>query len=171
MKISQNLRIFSKFMEFSVFRAIHPPETLIFLRDYWCFRHPAIFTKFWVFNKKSKICEKIQNSTFSHFSAQIHILRKMGPGAPKKTNNGWNCIGFKGPGASGPRGTKNAKSCANRAKYFAFSLNILILCKIKQFAENHHFALCRNVGIPCKFQPNKPGTPRINVVPPPFLRN
>ena len=139
MEISQNFRNFSKFSEFCIFQAIHPPETLIFLRDHWCFRHPAIFMKFWVFNKKAKICEKIKKFTFSHFSAQIHILRKMDPGAPKNPKKGWNCIGFKGPGASGPRGTKNAKSCANRAKYFAFSLKILILCQILQFSAKSSF--------------------------------
>ena len=67
MKISQNLRNFSKFSEFCIFQAIHPPESLIFLRNYWCFRDPAIFAKILISNKKAKICEKIINSAFSHF--------------------------------------------------------------------------------------------------------
>ena len=67
MKISQNLRNFSKFSEFCIFQAIHPPESLIFLRNYWCFRDPAIFAKILISNKKAKICEKIINFAFSHF--------------------------------------------------------------------------------------------------------
>ncbi len=118
--------IFSKFTEFSVLRAIHPPETLIFLRNYWCFRDASIFVEFFIFTKTAEICEIIKNFTFSHFSSQIHILWKIDPGSPKKPKKGWNCIGFKGPGASGPRGTKNTESYANRAKYFAFSMEIRI---------------------------------------------
>ena len=98
--------IFSKFREFSVLRAIHPPETLIFLRNYWCFRDASIFVKFFIFTKTAKFCEKIIIYVFSHFVAQNHILRKVGPRAPEITKYVWNSIGFKGPGASGPRGTK-----------------------------------------------------------------
>ena len=76
LEIAEKSMILSKFMEFSVFRAIHPPETLIFLRDYWCFRHPAIFMKFWLFNKKSKICEKIKNSIFSYFQRKFTFCGK-----------------------------------------------------------------------------------------------
>ena len=126
MEISQNLRNFSKFSEFCIFQAIHPPESLIFLRNYWCFRDPAIFAKILISIKKAKTCKEIINFAFSQFSAENHILRKMGPGAQKTSQKGWNCIGFIRPGASGPRGTKNVKSCENRANYFAFSLNILI---------------------------------------------
>ena len=57
-KISQNFMNFSKFSGFCIFRAIHPPEPLIFLRNYWCFRDPAIFVEILIFTKKSKICEK-----------------------------------------------------------------------------------------------------------------
>ena len=62
--------IFSKLMEFSVLRAIHPPETLIFLRNYWCFRDASIFVKFFIFTKTAKFCEKIIIYVFSHFVAQ-----------------------------------------------------------------------------------------------------
>ena len=64
MKISQNLRNFSKFSEFCIFQAIHPPESLIFLRNYWCFRDPAIFAKILISSKKAKICEKMTFSIF-----------------------------------------------------------------------------------------------------------
>ena len=67
MKMSQKLRNFSKFSEFCICQAIHPPESLIFLRNYWCFRDPAIFAKILISNKKDKICEKIINFAFSHF--------------------------------------------------------------------------------------------------------
>ncbi len=151
LEIAEKSMIFSKFMEFSVFRAIHPPETLTFLRGYWCFRHPAIFVEFWGFNKKAKICEKIKNFTFSHFPAQIHILRKMGPGAPKKPKKGWNCIGFKGPGASGPRGTKKREKLRKPRKTFCvFHGNSNFHAKSWKFLKNHHSAPSRNVGIPCK---------------------
>ena len=99
-----------------------PKELLVFSRSRHFRENPD-------FHQKSEICEKIINFAFSHFSAKNHILRKIGPGAPKTPKKGWNCIGFIRPGASGPRGTKNAKSCENRAKYFAFSMKILILCK------------------------------------------
>ena len=64
MKISQNLRNFSKFSGFCIFQAIHPPELLIFLRNYWCFRDPAILAKILISSEKAKICEKM---IFSHF--------------------------------------------------------------------------------------------------------
>ena len=58
---------FSKFMEFCVFLAIHPPETLIFLRNYRCFRDASIYAKFMILTQKPKICEKIIISVLSHF--------------------------------------------------------------------------------------------------------
>ena len=85
MKIPKNSRNFSKFSEFCIFQAIHPPESLIFLRNYWCFRDPAIFAKILISIEKAKICEKIINFAFSQFSAKNHILRKMGPGAQKNS--------------------------------------------------------------------------------------
>ena len=126
LEISLKIRNSSKFSEFCIFEAIHPPESLIFLRNYRCFRDPAIFTEISIFIKKVRICAKIINFAFSPFSAKSHILREMGPGAPKSYKKGWNSIGFIRPGASGPRGTKKAKSCKNRAKYFAFSLEFVI---------------------------------------------
>ena len=66
-EISVKSMIFSKFMEFCVFRAIHPPETLIFLRNYRCFRDASIFAKLVILTKKPKICEKIVISVLSHF--------------------------------------------------------------------------------------------------------
>ncbi len=75
----------------------------------------------------------------------------MGPGAPKKTNNGWNCIGFKGPGASGPRGTKKREKLRKLRKTFCVSdENSDFYVKSWKFLKNHHFALSRNVGIPCR---------------------
>ena len=81
------------------------------------------------FHQKSQNLRKTINVAFPRFGGESHILREMGPGAPKTPKKGWNCIGFIRPGASGPRGTKKAKSCENRAIYFAFSLEFLILCK------------------------------------------
>ena len=125
-KISQNLRNFSKFSEFCIFQAIHPPESLIFLRNHWCFRDASIFAKFSIFTKNAKIREKIIIHAFLTFCSKDHNLRKIGPRAPEITKDVWNSIGFKGPGASGPHETKNAESCENRAKYFAFSVKMLI---------------------------------------------
>ena len=66
LEISVKSMIFSKFMEFCVFRAIHPPETLIFLRNYRCFRDASIFATLVIFIKNPKICEKIIISVFLH---------------------------------------------------------------------------------------------------------
>ena len=126
MKIPKKSRNFSKFSEFCIFQAIHPPESLIFLRNYWCFRDPAIFAKILISSKKAKIYEKMIFFHFCDSFVKKLFFAKMFPGAPKTTKKGWNYIGFKGPGASGPRGTKNAESCANRAKYFAISMKIMI---------------------------------------------
>jgi len=97
-------------------------------------------------------------------------LRKVGPRAPEITKYVWNSIGFKGPGASGPRGTKKLGKLRKPCETFCvFGENVDFYVKDLKFAENHHSALSQNVGIPCKIQSNKPGTPRINLVPPPFL--
>ncbi len=151
-KISQNVRNFGKFSRFCIFRAIHPPESLIFLRNYWCFRDPAIFAKILISTKKVKICEKI---TFFHFCYNFVrklFFAKMGPGAPKTPKKGWNCIGFIRPGASGPRGTKKPGKLRKSRKTFCVSdENPDFYAKSWKFLKNHHFALSRNVGIPCRF--------------------
>ena len=79
MGILQDFRNFSKFSEFCIFQAIHPPESLIFLRNHWCFRDPAIFAKILISIKKAEICEKIINFAFSHFSAKITFCGKWAP--------------------------------------------------------------------------------------------
>ena len=124
---------FSKVSGFCIFRAIHPPEPLIFLRNYWCFRDPAIFVKTLIFTKKAKICEKIINSALSYFPAKNHILRKMGPGAPKTPKKGWNCIGFIRPGASGPRGTQKREKLRKPRKIFC------VFDENSDFMENGNF--------------------------------
>ena len=142
--------IFSKFKEFSVLRAIHPPETLIFLRNYWCFRDRTIFMKFLIFTKKAKVCEKIMKSAFPHFPARNDILRKKGPRAPETSKKGWNSIGFKGPGASGPHGTKKRGKLRKPRKISCvFDENSDFYVKSWKLLKNHRFAPSQNVGIPC----------------------
>ena len=76
----------------------------------------------------------------------------MGPGAPKTPKKGWNCIGFIRPGASGPRGTKKREKLRKPSKTFCvFDGNSDFYAKSWKLLENHHFALSRNVGIPCRF--------------------
>ena len=58
LEISVKSMIFSKFMEFCVFRAIHPPETLIFLRNYRCFRDASIFAQLMIFTKNLRSARK-----------------------------------------------------------------------------------------------------------------
>ena len=75
----------------------------------------------------------------------------MGPRAPGSPKKGWNCIGFKGPGASGPRGTnKREKLRKPREIFRVFRKNADFYAKGWGFAKNHHFALSQNIGIPCK---------------------
>jgi len=75
----------------------------------------------------------------------------MGPGAPKNPKKGWNCIGFIRPGASGPRGTKKREKLRKSRKTFRVSdENPDFYAKSWKFMKNHHFALSRNVGIPCR---------------------
>ena len=143
--------IFSKLTEFSVLRAIHPPQTLIFLRNYLCFCDASILMKFLIFTKKAKVCEKIINPAFSHFPARNNILREKGPRAPESSKKGWNCIGFKGPGASGPRGTKKRVKFRKPRKIFCvLHGNPDFYAKSWKFMTKHHFAPSQNVGIPCK---------------------
>ena len=118
LEISLKIRNSSKFSEFCISEAIHPPESLIFLRNYRCFRDPAIFTEISIFIKKVRICAKIIDFAFSPFSAKSHIWRKMGPGAPKDLQKGWNSIRFIRPGASGPRGTKKCERLRKPRKIF-----------------------------------------------------
>ncbi len=75
----------------------------------------------------------------------------MFPGAPKTTKKGWNCIGFIRPGASGPRGTKKREKLRKPRKIFCVcDGNSDFHAKSWEFRKKHHFALSRNVGIPCK---------------------
>ncbi len=91
LEIAEKSMIFSKFMEFSVLRAIHPPETLIFLRNYWCFRDASIFVEFFIFTKTAKFCEKIIIYVFSHFVAQkSHFAESW----PKGSRNHKICMEF-----------------------------------------------------------------------------
>ena len=151
MEIPKNSRNFSKFSEFCIFQAIHPPESLIFLRNYWCFRDPAIFAEILISNEKFKISEKIIKFPFSQFLAKNHILRKMGPGAPKTPKKVWNCIGFIRPGAPGPRGTKKREKLRQPRKIFCgFYKNYDFHVKFWEILKKHHFAPSQNVGIPCK---------------------
>jgi hypothetical protein len=70
----------------------------------------------------------------------------MGPGAPKSYKKGWNSIGFIRPGASGPRGTKKAKSCKKPRKIFCVFAGICDFhVKSWKFLENHHFALSQTL--------------------------
>ena len=79
------------------------------------------------------------------------FFAKIGPGAPKTPKKGWNCIGFIRPGASGPRGTKKREKLRKSRKTFCvFDENSDFRAKSWEFLKNHHFALSRNVGIPCK---------------------
>ena len=151
MKISQNVRNFSKFSRFCIFRAIHPPESLIFLRNYWCFRDPAIFAKILISTRKAKICEKSLFSIFVIILWKSDFFAKMGPGAPKKPKKGWNCIGFIRPGASGPRGTKKRERLRKSRQTFCVSdENPDFHVKSWELLKNRNFALPRNVGIPCR---------------------
>ena len=71
--------IFSKLTEFSVLRAIHPPQTLIFLRNYLCFCDASILMKFLIFTKKAKVCEKIINPAFSDSPSKEITFCEKGP--------------------------------------------------------------------------------------------
>ncbi len=151
MEISQNVRNFSKFSGFCIFRAIHPPESFIFLRNYWCFRDPAIFAKILISTRKAKICEEITFFYFCDNFVKKWFFAKMGPGAPKNPKKGWNCIGFIRPGASGPRGTKKREKLRKSRKTFCVSdENPDFYAKSWKFLKNNHFALSRNVGIRCR---------------------
>ena len=122
------------------------------------------------FHQKTELCEKIINPAFSDSSSKKSHFAKKGPRAPESPKKGWNFIGFKGPGASGSRGTKKrAKLRKSREIFRVFRENADFYVKSWEFTKKHHFALSHNVGIPCKIQSNKPGTPRINLVPPLFL--
>ena len=151
LEISEKSKYFSKFSGFCVFQAIDPPKLLINDKDYWCFCNPVDFAEIMIFIKKAKICEKI---TFFHFCDNFvkkSFFAKMGPGAPKTPKKGWNCIGFIRPGASGPRGTKKREKLRKSRKPFCVSdENSDFYAKGWKFLKNHHFALSRNVGIPCR---------------------
>ena len=151
LEISEKSIILSKFTEFSVLLAIHPPETLIFLRNHWCFRDASIFAKFSIFTENAKIREKIIIHAFLTFCSKNHNLRKIGPRAPEITKDVWNSIGFNSPGASGSRGTKKrAKLRKSREIFRVFRENADFYVKNWEFTKKHHFALSQNVGIPCK---------------------
>ena len=137
LEISEESIIFSKFTEFSVLLAIHPPETLIFLRNHWCFRDASIFAKFFIFTKNAKIREKIIIHAFLIFCSKNHNLRKIGPRAPEITKDVWNSIGFNSPGASGSRGTKKrAKLRKSREIFRVFRENADFYVKSWEFTKN-----------------------------------
>ena len=83
LEISLKIRNPSKFSEFCIFEATHPPESLIFLRNYRCFRDPAIFTEISIFIKKVRICAKIINLAFSPFQQKVTFCGKWVPGHRK----------------------------------------------------------------------------------------
>jgi hypothetical protein len=63
-------------------------------------------------------------------------LRKVGPRAPEITKYVWNSIGFKGPGASGPRGTKKrAKLRKSREIFRVFRENADFYVKNWEFTK------------------------------------
>ena len=63
-EFSWKIKKFNKFYEISNFEAIHPSESLIFLRKYWCFCDLLIFTKIMIFKKKVEIFQKFTFSCF-----------------------------------------------------------------------------------------------------------
>ncbi len=150
-KISEKFKHFSEFNDFCIFRAVDPPKPLINDNEYWCFCKPVDFAEIMIFIKKAKICEKSLFSIFVIILSKSHFFAKMGPGAPKTPKKGWNCIGFIRPGASGPRGTKKRERLRKSRKLFCvFDGNPDSYAKSWKFLKNHHFALSRNVGIPCR---------------------
>ena len=64
------------------FEAIHPSESLIFLRKYWCFCDLLIFTKMLIFAKKVKISKGIIFCFFG-FYGKVNFCRKWAQGGPK----------------------------------------------------------------------------------------
>ena len=83
LEIAQKFKHLSKFSEFCIFQAIHPPEPLINQRNYCCFCNPVDFAEIMIFIKKAKICEKIVNSAFSHFQQKVTFCGKWVPGHQK----------------------------------------------------------------------------------------
>ena len=152
LEISEKSKHFSKFSDFCIFQAIDPPKPLINDKDYWCFCNPVDFAEIMIFIKKAKICEKITFFNFCDNFVKKSFFAKMGPRAPGTPKKGWNCIGFIRPGASGPRGTKKREKLRKSRKTFCVSdENPDFYAKSWKFLKNPHFALSRNVGIPCRF--------------------
>ena len=77
-----------------IFLGNGPPESLIFLGVYWCFRDGLIFHKKVIFAEKVKNHKNWNFRIFYDFYVKSAILRKMGsraPGTPKSTKKS---IGF-----------------------------------------------------------------------------
>ena len=124
LKISEKFKHFSEFSDFCIFRAVDPPKPLINDNEYWCFCKPVDFAEIMISIKKAKICEKITFFIFCDNFVKKWFSAKMGPRAPGTPKKGWNCIGFKGPGASGPRGCGKLDFCKFRNIFFTLSMKI-----------------------------------------------
>ena len=114
-------QVISRFLVNLVNFTFSGPSTL---QNHWyslgiigVFAIPPFSCKPWFSSKKLKSGRKSLIPHFRIFS-ENHILRKKGPRAPETPKKGWNCIGFKGPGASGPRGTKKREKLRKPRKTF-----------------------------------------------------
>ena len=86
--ISGNFVDFSVFYDFCGFHVNHASESVIFLRNYWCFCDLLVFAKIIIFTQKMEISKNLSVSMFYVFYWKSWILRKMGPRAPKSPKKG-----------------------------------------------------------------------------------
>ena len=73
-------------MEIVIFLGTGPPESLVFLVVYWCFRDGQFSYKKVIFAEKMQIHKNTHFTKFYEFNVKSAILRKTGsraPGTPK----------------------------------------------------------------------------------------
>ena len=92
---------FSKLQEIGILQAIDPPIPLLYDDDYCCFRIPVVSADI-IFIEKAKISVKTL-FPFVHNFVRKTFSREWTPGRQEPLKR-WDYIGFRGPGASGPRG-------------------------------------------------------------------